>query len=324
MPHVLVAGKLHPSGHALLDAAPGLSVHYIDEISEESYAPHIHVADALLIRTQPMTAPTVAKAGRLRIVSRHGVGYDAVDVQALNARGIALAVCGDVNSTSVAEHACMMILAATKRALRGDASVRTGPWGWRNSLQSQDLRGRNLLILGYGRIGRHTAEMMSGFGMSIQAFDPYLLTQGWPDGPVAPARTLTEALGWADVISVSAPKAERPLIGAAEFADMKDGVIIVNTARGGIVDETALIAALSSGKVGAAGLDVFEDEPPTADNPLMAFDQVILSPHIAGVTEGAAERMAIGSARNIIAFFHNEIDPALVVNRNEIGHVAQT
>jgi len=324
MPHVLVAGKLHPSGHALLDAAPGLSVHYIEEISEESYAPHIHEADALLIRTQPMTAPTVDKAGRLRIVSRHGVGYDAVDVQALNARGIALAVCGDVNSTSVAEHACMMILAATKRALRGDASVRKGPWGWRNSLQSQDLRGRNLLILGYGRIGRHTAEMMSGFGMSIQAFDPYLLTQGWPDGPVAPARTLTEALGWADVISVSAPKAERPLIGAAEFADMKDGVIIVNTARGGIVDETALIAALSSGKVGAAGLDVFEDEPPTADNPLMAFDQVILSPHIAGVTEGAAERMAIGSARNIIAFFHNEIDPALVVNRNEIGHVAQT
>ncbi|PKP75116.1 MAG: 3-phosphoglycerate dehydrogenase [Alphaproteobacteria bacterium HGW-Alphaproteobacteria-6] len=323
MPHVLVAGKLHPSGHALLDAAPGLSVHYIDEISEESYAPHIHEADALLIRTQPMTAPTVAKAGRLRIVSRHGVGYDAVDVQALNARGIALAVCGDVNSTSVAEHACMMILAATKRALRGDASVRKGPWGWRNSLQSQDLRGRNLLILGYGRIGRHTAEMMSGFGMTIRAFDPYLLTQGWPDGAVAPAPTLTGALGWADVISVSAPKAERPLIGAAEFADMKDGVIIVNTARGGVVDEAALIAALSTGKVAAAGLDVFEDEPPTADNPLMAFDQVILSPHIAGVTEGAAERMAIGSARNIITFFHNEIDPALVVNRNEIGYVAE-
>jgi D-3-phosphoglycerate dehydrogenase len=125
------------------------------------------------------------------------------------------------------------------------------------------------------------------------------------------------------VISVSAPKAERPLIGAAEFADMKDGVIIVNTARGGIVDETALIAALSTGKVAAAGLDVFEDEPPAADNPLMAFDQVILSPHIAGVTEGAAERMAIDSARNIIAFFHNEIDPALVVNRNEIGYVAE-
>lgn len=323
MPHVIVAGKLHPSGHALLDAAPGLTVHYIDEISEESYAPHIHEADALLIRTQPMTAPTVARARKLRIVSRHGVGYDAVDVQALSARGIALAVCGDVNSTSVAEHACMMILAASKRALRGDAAVRSGPWGWRNSLQSQDLRGRNLLILGYGRIGRHTAGMMSGFGMNIRAFDPYLLGQGWPECPVAPAATLTEALAWADMISVSAPKTEKPLIGAAEFAAMKDGVVIVNTARGGIVDEAALIAALASGKVGAAGLDVFEDEPPSADNPLLAFDQVILSPHIAGVTEGAAERMAIDSARNIINFFGNELDPGLIVNGDEIGHAAQ-
>jgi len=323
MPHVIVAGKLHPSGHALLDAAPGLTVHYIDEISEESYAAHIHDADALLIRTQPMTAPTVAKAGKLRIVSRHGVGFDAVDVQALNARGIALAVCGDVNSASVAEHACMMILAATKRALRGDTSVRRGPWGWRNSLQSQDLHARNLLILGYGRIGRHTAEMMSGFGMNIRAFDPYLLGHGWPEGPVAPVLTLDEGLEWADVISVSAPKADRPLIGAAEFAAMKDGVVIVNTARGGIVDENAMVAALESGKVGAAGLDVFEHEPPTADNRLLAFDQVILSPHIAGVTEGAAERMAISSARNILAFFENDIDPALVVNRSEIGYVAE-
>ncbi|WP_417208606.1 hydroxyacid dehydrogenase [Antarctobacter sp.] len=319
MPHVLVAGNLHPSGRALLDSAPGLTVRYIDEISEPSYAPHIHDADALLIRTQPLTRDTIAKADRLRIVSRHGVGYDAVDVGALNRRGIALAVCGDVNSYSVAEHACMMILAASKRALRGDRAVRTGPWGWRNSLESQDLRGRNLLILGFGRIGRHTAEMMSGFGMTIRAFDPYLQGLGWPDGAVAEAGDLDAALGWADVISVSAPKADKPLIGAAQFAMMRDGVVIVNTARGGIVEESALIAALESGKVGAAGLDVFESEPPADDSPLTHFDQVILSPHIAGVTEGASERMALGSAQNIIDFFKDRIDPALVVNRREIG-----
>ncbi|SMD06684.1 hydroxyacid dehydrogenase [Primorskyibacter flagellatus] len=319
MPHVIVAGKLHPAGRALLDAAPGLTVRYIEEVSEESYAPHIHEADALLIRTQPMSAATVSKAENLKIVSRHGVGYDAVDVGALNERGIALVVCGDVNSYSVAEHACMMILAASKRALRGDASVRTGPWGWRNSLESQDLRGRNLLILGYGRIGRHTAEMMSGFSMNIRAFDPYLLGQGWPEGAVAPAEDLIEALRWADVISVSAPKAEKPLIDTKEFAVMKDGVVIVNTARGGIVDESALIAALASGKVGAAGLDVFEQEPPADENPLRTFDQVILSPHIAGVTEGASERMALSSAQNIIDFFGERVDPSLIVNRREIG-----
>lgn len=321
MPHVLVAGKLHPSGRKLLDEAQGLTVHYVEEISEESYAPYIAEADALLIRTQPMGAATVAQAVKLKIVSRHGVGYDAVDVKALNARGIPLAVCGDVNSYSVAEHACMMMLAACKRVLRGDASVRTGPWTWRNTLESQDLRGRNLLLLGYGRIGRHIAAMMAGFEMNIRAYDPYLQSQGWPEGPVAPAGDLHAALAWADVISVSAPKSDKPLIAAPEFAAMKDGVVLVNTARGGIVDEAALVAALASGKVGAAGLDVFEQEPPAPDHPLKAFDQVILSPHIAGVTEGASERMATGSAQNILDFFAGKLDAALVVNKTELAPV---
>lgn len=316
MAHVIVAGKIHPSGRAVLDAAPDVTVRYIDEVSEESYAPFIAEADALLIRTQPMSAATVARAERLQVVSRHGVGYDAVDLAALNERGIALAVCGDVNSFSVAEHACMMILAAAKRAVRGDASVRSGPWGWRNRLESQDLRGRNLLILGYGRIGRHTAAMMAGFGMQIRAFDPYLEASGWPAGPAAPAGALTEALAWADVISVSAPKPDKPLIGAAEFAAMKQGVILVNTARGGIVDEAALVDAIASGKITAAGLDVFEDEPPAGQNPLIGFDQVLLSPHVGGLTEGAAERMAISAAQNILDYLAGHIDPALVVNRD--------
>ena len=170
---------------------------------------------------------------------------------------------------------------------------------------------------------RHTAEMMSGFGMNVRAFDPYLLAQGWPKGVVAPADDLAKALAWADVITVSAPKAEEPLIGSAEFAAMKDGVVVVNTARGGIVDEAALVDALRSGQVGAAGLDVFEQEPVRDDHPLKAFDQVILSPHIAGVTEGASERMALGSAQNIVDFFNNKIDPALVVNRKDIARALE-
>lgn len=319
MPHVLVAGKLHPSGRALLDAAPGVTVQYIEEISEPSYAAHVHNADALLIRTQPMTAPTVAKAARLKIVSRHGVGYDAVDVGALNARGIALAVCGDVNSTSVAEHSAMMILAATKRALRADKSVRVGPWDWRNRLESQDLRGRNLLQVGFGRIGRHIATMMGGFGLTIRAYDPFLSRSGWPDGPVRPFDDLHKGLAWVDIVSLSVPRGDRPLIGPAEIAAMRDGVVIVNTARGGIIDEAALIGGLISGKVGAAGLDVFDQEPLPHDHPFTRFDQVLLSPHIAGVTDGAAERMAIGSAQNILDFFAGRIDPALVVNRAGIG-----
>lgn len=321
MPHVLVAGPLHPSGRALLDGVDGMTVHYLDAPSESDIAAHVAGADAVLLRTQPMSAATVAKADKLRLVSRHGVGYDAVDVAALSTRGIALAVCGDVNSTAVAEHACMLILAAVKRALRADAAVRSGRWDWRNGLESQDLRGRNLLQLGYGRIGRHIAAMMAGFGLTIRAYDPYLQRQGWPQGAVAPVPHLAEGLAWADIVSVSVPGGDRPLIGQAELAAAKDGVVIVNTSRGGVIDEAALVAALGSGKVGAAGLDVFETEPLPSGHPLTHSDRAILSPHIAGVTEGAAERMAIGSAQNILDFFGGRIDPDLIVNRKALAHV---
>jgi D-3-phosphoglycerate dehydrogenase len=157
--------------------------------------------------------------------------------------------------------------------------------------------------------------------MNIRAYDPYLFQQGWPIGSVEPAEHLQDALAWADVISLSAPKSVKPMIGSEEFELMKQGVIVVNTARGGIVDEKALIDAIRSGKVGAAGLDVFEEEPVADDNPLKTFDQVILSPHIAGVTEGASERMALGAVQNIIDFFNDRIEPALVVNRDRFVHV---
>ncbi|MCF3935238.1 hydroxyacid dehydrogenase [Acuticoccus sp. M5D2P5] len=323
MAHVLVAGKLHPTGRALLDGAAGLTARYVEEISEASYAPFIGEADALLIRTQPLSAATVAMAERLKLVSRHGVGYDAVDVAALNARGIALAICGDVNSTSVAEHAMMLMLAAAKRALRADGAVRRGPWDWRQTLEAADVKGRNLLLVGYGRIGRHVARMASGFDMTIRAFDPFLAQAGWPDGPVAPVATLAEGLAWADIVSLSVPRGDRAVIGREEIAMMRDGVVIVNTARGGVVDEMALVDGLASGKVGAAGLDVFEAEPLPDGHPLTRFDEVILSPHIAGVTEGAAERMAVGAVQNIIDFFAGRIDPALVVNKDSLDARAQ-
>ncbi len=321
MPHVLVAGPLHPSGRALLDRAPGVTVRYLDETSERSLAAHVAGADAVLLRTQPMSAATVARADRLRIVARHGVGYDAVDVEALNARGIALAVCGDVNSAAVAEHACMMILAAAKRALRADGAVRRGPWEWRNRLEARDLSGCHLLQIGFGRIGRHIARMMAGFGLSIRAYDPFLAAGRWPDEGVEPVADLGEGLAWADIVSLSVPGGDRPVIGRAELAAARDGVVIVNTARGGVVDEAALVEALEAGKVGAAGLDVFESEPLPRDHPLNRYDQVILSPHIAGLTAGAAERMAIASARNILDFFDGRIDSRLIVNREHLARV---
>jgi D-3-phosphoglycerate dehydrogenase len=312
MTHILVAGKLHPSGLALLERTAGLTWDYVEEISEDSYAPLIGKADALVIRTQPLTAATIGRADRLRIVSRHGVGYDSVDVPALTARRIALTVVGDVNSVSVAEHAMMLMLATAKRITEADRATRDGSWGWRNGLRPVELGGKRLLILGYGRSGRHLARMALGFRMDVCVFDPFLAAD--PEPPVTRAATLAEGLGAADFVSIHIPRTDRPLVGAAELAQTKRGAIIVNTARGGIVDEGALAAALASGHLGGAGFDVFDAEPPGPDNPLMRAEGMVLTPHIAGLTAESGERMALQSVQNVIDFLDGRIDPALVVN----------
>ena len=316
MPHVLIAGKLHPAGLARIEGAEGFTFDYVEAISEPSYAPLVDSADALVIRTQPLTAATVARASRLKLVSRHGVGYDAVDLEALARRRIALCIAGGANSLSVAEHAMTLILACAKRVLRADRAVRGGDWKWRDRLEAMEISGRALLIVGYGRAGRKLADMAKGFDMEVRAFDPFVAEGGWPPGSASPVATLAEGLAWADIVSLNAPKAGKPLIGAQEFALLKPGAILVNTARGGVVDEAALGAALTEGRVAAAGLDVFDDEPPPASHPLLAFDQVILSPHIAGVTAEAAERMAVASVQNVIDFFAGRLDPSLIVNKD--------
>ena len=162
MPHILIAGKLHPAGLALLGAASGVTFDYVEEISEPSYQAHLAKADGMVIRTQPLGAASVAKAGALKIVSRHGVGYDAVDVAALNARKIPLCIVGDVNSAGVAEHAMMLILAATHRLIAADRETRAGNWGWRNGLQTQEVRGKRLLII-LSAGGRAEAYQPDGF-----------------------------------------------------------------------------------------------------------------------------------------------------------------
>lgn len=321
MPHVLVAGKLHPSGVALLRAAPGVTFDLVDEISEPSYAPLMDRADALVLRTQPLSADTVARAARLKLVSRHGVGYDAVDVQALNDRGIPLCIVGDVNTNAVAEHAMMMILATVKKVLLADTAVRDpSRWGWRNRLEAGEVGGKTLLVMGFGRIGRRLAQLAQAFNMRVIAHDPWLERHGWPDGPVRPVADLATALGEADVISLHLPPADRHALGATELAQVKRGAVLVNTARGGIVSEVALVDALRDGRIAAAGLDVFDKEPPMQGDPLFSFAQVLLSPHIAGLTAEGAERLAIHSVQNVLDFFAGRLNPALIVNAGSLAN----
>jgi D-3-phosphoglycerate dehydrogenase len=308
MPHLLIAGKLHPSGLRLLERSP-VTFDYVEEISEASYQAHLPKADGLVIRTQPLSAGSIAKASALQIVSRHGVGYDAVDVGALNARQIPLCIVGDVNSAGVAEHAMMLILAACHRLTEADRQTRAGNWGWRNGLQTHEVRGKRLLILGFGRIGRHLATMAAAFGMEVWAHDPFVTD--WPD---LARRVDMSALAEADVVSLHLPRADRVILGAAELAAMKTGAVVVNTARGGLIDEAALALALQ-GHLGAAGIEVFDSEPPAASHPLFALPNVVLTPHNAALTVECAERMALASVQNVLNFFAGRLDPALIVNK---------
>ena len=317
MPRVFVAGKLHDAGFEVLKLAPDITVDYVETIDEHSMQPFLRDANAILLRTQPFSASSIAKCRRLRIVSRHGVGYDSVDVDALNDRQVPLAIVGDVNAQTVAEHAMLLLMSASRRLLQYDAATRPGgDWSFRNSLAAREISGKSLLIIGLGRIGRNLARMAAGFDISVSAYDPFMKASP-PDG-VTMVDDLHTALSDADLISLHVPKTNAPLIGVPEIAVMKPTAVIVNTARGGTIDEAALAIALKAGRIFGAGLDVFDDEPLTIANRLTASDHAILTPHSASMTVECAERMAIAAAQNIVDFFAGRLDRTLVVNDDKI------
>ncbi len=316
---VLVAGKIHQAGMELLQARSDMTVVAVDAVTADAYRPFLPNAEAILIRTQPMTAADVALAPKLKIVSRHGVGYDAVDVAALNARNIPLTIVGDVNSRAVAEHTLMLMLAAARRTVIHHTAATTGNWNERNRFDSIELDGKTLLVLGLGRIGRRVAELAKAFGMQVIAFDPFVTTEQAAALGVTLASDLNIALAQADFVTVHLPGGQRPIIGAAELACMKSSAIIVNASRGGIVDEHALDTALRQRKLRAAALDVLSVEPPPQDHPLLSHPFITISPHNAGLTEECARRMAISAAQNILDCFDGKLSRGLVVNTRAIG-----
>lgn len=321
MPNILVAGKIHQAGIDILNSAPGFTVQLVHDVSVESYAPFMAEADALLIRTQPLTAKEIVAAKNLRVVSRHGVGYDSVDVAALTERNIPLTIVGNVNSLSVAEHTLSMLLALAKRLCYFDNSIREGEWNRRNSFSAVEVAGRTLFILGFGRIGREVARLAKSFRMKVIAYDPFLPDNAFEESGVARIAAINDGLQLADAITIHLPlSGEKPLIGAEELALMKRHAILINTARGGIVDEEALATALQNDALGGAGLDVLQQEPPALHSALLAQrDKLILSPHSAGLTEEAAMRMSVSAATNIVDYFTGQLDTDLVVNKQVLA-----
>jgi D-3-phosphoglycerate dehydrogenase len=316
MPHVLCLRPIHEDAIALMRATPGVTVEVLDPVTPDTLAARIPEADAITVRLARIDAPLIAKATRLGIVARHGVGYDAVDVPALTARGIPLTITPEANAGSVAEHALMLMLACARRVTGYDARLRALGWGLVPDLPTIDLAGRRVLVIGFGRIGTRVARLCSAFGMRVSVIDPAVPWNTIKGLGYDPVEDLHAALAEADVVTLHCPGAaeNRGMVDAGFLGAMKRGAILVNTARGTLVDEAALADALRAGQVSAAGLDVFAEEPAVAANPLLALPNVIITPHSAAGTAEGMRRMAMSCAESILAHFAGTLDPHVVVN----------
>jgi D-3-phosphoglycerate dehydrogenase / 2-oxoglutarate reductase len=242
-------------------------------------------------------------SGEMKVVTRIGVGFDAVDLPALSKRRVPLMVAGTANSPSVAEHAVFMMLTLAKRATEMHSIVRDNRWAARLGMLPYDLFGKTVLIVGFGRIGTRTAKRCLAMEMTVLVYDPYKPAADIKATGCEPVADLDAALPRADFVTIHCPKNLETvgMFNAARIKLMKPAAYLINTARGGIVDEKALHEALLSKRLAGAGLDVFEQEPPPAQHPLLALPNVIMAPHVAGVTREAVDRMSEQTARNILS-----------------------
>ncbi|HZD25615.1 MAG TPA: hydroxyacid dehydrogenase [Alphaproteobacteria bacterium] len=306
---------------SVLDRRDDVVYERFTELGEDNILQHIANYDAVILGVAPFTARIIEKAERLKIASRHGVGYDSVDVAALTRAGIPLSVVGTANSVTVAEHALFFMLALAKRARVYDREVRAGNWNIRFDLPAFDLAGRKVLILGFGRIGRRLVPRCLAMGMEVLVHDPYVLQDGIVTAGATPVPDWRAALPEVDFLSVNCPKNPETdgMVGKAELAAMKPTAFVVNTARGGIIEEAALYEALKAGKIAGAGIDPFVVEPARPEDPLFELDNILVSPHSAGVTQESMFRMGQWAAQNVLDCFDGKLDPDNVINREVLG-----
>jgi D-3-phosphoglycerate dehydrogenase len=270
----------------------------------------------------PFGEAEIRAAPRLRVVARLGVGYDRVDVPALTRRGIPLMVTGDANSPSVAEQALYFMLEFAKRGAGLNAMVHEHRWmdRWSEALPV-DLFRKTLLVVGFGRTGTRIARACLALGMTVHVYDPYVEPAAIAAAGCVPERDLDGALPHADFVTLHCPKTTETLgmFDAARLARMKPTAYLVNTARGGIIDQPALYAALTTGVIRGAGLDVFDREPPERDEPLLTLPNVIAAPHLAGVTKESFDRMAVSGVNNLLSVLDGKPNAENVVNQEVLA-----
>ena len=316
MKKILIIQDINEKGKELLKNHPDYEFEVIEDVNDSSLKDKIIDCDGASLRTAKLPGEIINLGKKLKIISRHGVGYDNIDLETCKKNNIAIAITATANAVAVAEHVMFMLLSISKRKNMYDDSVKTGNFSDRNKLpKTQEIWGKNILIAGFGRIGQCLIKRCLGFEMNVFVYDPFVSAEKIESLGGKKVEDLKEAVKTMDAISLHIPlnNETKNMINLNLLKTMKKNCIIINAARGGIINENDLDQALNEDLVFGAGLDVFEIEPPEKSNPLLKNDKVFLSPHTAAFTEECMIRMGKETIQNIIDFFDNKIEKSKTV-----------
>ena len=311
MKKILVIQPIHEEGINLLKDNSDFEYEVVDNIDTEFLISKIKDCDGISIRTAKLSGEVIEAANNLKIISRHGVGYDNIDLEVSKKKNITLAITATANAVAVAEHVMFMILNISKRGSMYDDTVKSGKFSERNKLpKTVELWNKNILIAGFGRIGQALIKRCLGFEMNVFVFDPFVSKEFIEKRGGTKVDNLSETSKDMDAMSLHIPLNDetKNIINYELLKSMKKNCIIINAARGGIVNEVDLDRALNENLIFGAGLDVFETEPPAENNPLLKNKKVFLSPHTAAFTEECMTRMGKETIQNIFDFFDGNLE----------------
>ena len=313
---ILIIQPIHKAGIELLENNSDYEVELIENVDDKDIKSKIAECDGLSIRTAKLSSELINVSKKLKIISRHGVGYDNIDLKSSKEKNITLAITATANAVAVAEHVIFMLLNISKRKDMYDKTVREGNFTNRNKLpKTIELWKKNILIAGFGRIGQSLIKRCKGFEMNVFVYDPFISKKKIEEFGGIKVEDLKETVKSMDAISLHMPLNEKTknIINLDLIKTMKKNCIIINAARGGIINEQDLNKALNENLIFGAGLDVFETEPPKEDNPLLKNNKVFLSPHTAAFTEECMIRMGKETIQNIIDFFEKKLDKSKII-----------
>ncbi|MDA8757532.1 NAD(P)-binding domain-containing protein [Candidatus Pelagibacter bacterium] len=313
---IAIIEEIHKDGVELLDKHPNFEYELISDVSEKNIIEKLPNFDACTLRVSKLDEKILKHCPKLKAISRHGVGYDNVDLNYIKNNKISLLITATANAVAVAEHVLSMFLSLSKSIIRYDEEVRTGNFKKNaNKITTFELLNKNILIAGFGRIGKKLISRCLAFGTKVYVYDPYIDEQIIKEHGGIKVSSIEEGLKIADYVSLHIPLTNetKNLLNYNVFKKMKKNSILVNTARGGIINEYDLDKALNEGLIFGAGLDVFSNEPVENNNPLLKNKNIILSPHSATFTDECTSRMSIETTKNIIDFFENTLDKSMIV-----------